>query len=217
LHRKVAHAGAINGLGLTLLKIASPGVPDFYQGSELWNLSLVDPDNRRPVDFSIRTEAFRSLVARARLDPVCNIREMWKDWSDGGIKLFTIWKALCCRRQSMELFREGEFIPLEVAGSRSRHLISFLRRRGSEQAIVAIPRYIAGHLAGGESTLPEGFWAETSLQLPPGSPVCWRNVFTGKTIDNTSGEGNPYLVAGEVLAHFPVALLIAAPNLQHPM
>jgi (1->4)-alpha-D-glucan 1-alpha-D-glucosylmutase len=217
LHRKVAHAGAINGLGLTLLKIASPGVPDFYQGSELWNLSLVDPDNRRPVDFSIRTEAFRSLIARARLDPVCNIREMWKNWSDGGVKLFTIWKALCCRRQYAELFREGEFIPVEVAGGRSRHLISFLRQRGSEQALIAIPRWTAGHLDGDDCTLPEGFWADTALQLPPGSPLCWRNVFTGKTIDNKSGEGNPYLVAGEVLAHFPVALLIATPNLQHPM
>jgi (1->4)-alpha-D-glucan 1-alpha-D-glucosylmutase len=124
---------------------------------------------------------------------------------------------LCCRRQYAELFREGEFVPVEVAGGRSRHLISFLRRRGSEQALIAIPRWIAGHLDGDDCTLAEGFWTDTSLQLPPGSPLCWRNVFTGKTIDNTSGERNPYLVSGEVLAHFPIALLIAAPNLQHPM
>jgi (1->4)-alpha-D-glucan 1-alpha-D-glucosylmutase len=215
LHSKVAQAGAINSLGLTLLKIASPGVPDFYQGSELWNLSLVDPDNRRPIAFSVRKEAFRSLVARPRFDPVCNVREIWKHWLDGRIKQFTIWKALCCRRQYAELFREGEFVPVEVAGGRSRHLISFLRRRGSEQALIAIPRWIANHLDGGDRTLPEGFWMETSLQLPPGSALSWRNVFTGKTIKSASGEGNSYLLAGEVFARFPVALLVSAPHLQH--
>jgi len=216
LYGEVARAGAMNSLGLTLLKIASPGVPDFFQGSELWNHSLVDPDNRRPVDFSIRTEMLRSIVARAGVDPLCNIREIWKHWSDGRIKQFTVWKALCCRRQYAELFREGEFVPVEVVGGRSRHLISFLRRRGSEQVVVAIPRYIAGHPNGGDSTLPEGFWAGTCLQLPQGSPLSWRNVFTGKKVDSTSGEGNPYLFAGEVFAHFPVALLLSATNLQHP-
>src|SRR5579862_605526 len=214
LQGKVAQAGAMNSLGLTLLKIASPGVPDFYQGSELWNRSLVDPDNRRPVDFSIRMETFRSLVALARFEPLSNIREMWKNWSDGRIKQFTIWKALCFRHQFAELFREGEFVPVEVTGGRSRHVISFLRRRGSEQAFVAIPRYIADHLDGGDCTLPEGFWTDTSLQLPPGSPSSWRNVFTGERVDSPSGEDNPYLVAREVFAHFPVALLMSAQNLQ---
>ena len=206
--QKVAYAGMINGLSQALLKIACPGVPDFYQGSELWNRHLVDPDNRRAVDFQIRTEALQALVDGAHFETAGIAGDLLAQWPDGRVKLFMIWKALGCRRQYPELFREGEFAPLEVAGERSHHVVSFLRRLGDEQAILVIPRWVANIPNSGDKTAAGKFWKGTNLQLPPETPNSWRNVFTAKTTESRPGGGKPLIPVGELFADFPVALLV---------
>jgi len=206
--QKVAHAGMINGLSQGLLKIVCPGVPDFYQGSELWNRHLVDPDNRRPVDFQSRSDALQTLVDSAHFETAGIAGDLLAQWPDGRVKLFVMWKALACRRQYPVLFREGEFIPLDIAGDRSRHVVAFLRRHGEEQAIMVIPRWVTNIPYDADTTLAGKFWKGTHLQLPPETPDFWRNVFTAKTTESRHGGGNPVLAAGDLFADFPVALLV---------
>jgi (1->4)-alpha-D-glucan 1-alpha-D-glucosylmutase len=206
---KIAYAGMINGLGQALLKIACPGVPDFYQGSELWDFHLVDPDNRGPVDYRIRTEALQDVMDRADVDTAGLASELLSHWPDGRIKLYLIWKALSCRRKRPELFREGEFLPLEILGDRSQHIVSFLRRRGQEHVLVIIPRWVAGVPDSTDESGSLGFWKGTDLQVPVQSPASWRNIFTTRTIDTTPGAMTQSLAVGELLKDFPVALLTA--------
>jgi (1->4)-alpha-D-glucan 1-alpha-D-glucosylmutase len=206
---KVIYAGMINGLGQALLRIACPGVPDFYQGSELWDCHLVDPDNRRPVDFRFRTEALQDIMDRAHVDTTRIVSELLAHWPDGRIKLYLIWKALGCRRQYPALFREGEFVSLEVIGDRSQHIIAFLRRRGKDQAVAVIPRWVVNIPNGMDEPVPLGFWRGTNLQLPLASPASWRNVFTARTIDTTLDAGSRSIAVGDLLKDFPVALLVA--------
>ena len=205
---KISYAGMINGLGQALMKITCPGVPDFYQGSELWNRNLVDPDNRGAVDFQKRTSALQSLLETATIESSEIFSELQTQWPDGRIKLFTIWKALGCRRSHPELFREGDFIPLPAAGEKSEHIISFLRRRGEEQAIVAIPRWIGGLRDCKNAAACETFWKDTTLQVPPTHAKPWRNVFTGRTIGNGDSTHESAVMATELFADFPVALLV---------
>ena len=208
LLRKVDHAGMINGLSQALLKIACPGVPDFYQGSELWNRHLVDPDNRRPVDFQSRSDALQALVDGAHFETARIAGDLLAQWPDGRVKLFVIWKALGCRREHPALFREGEFIPLKAVGERSLHVVSFLRRRGEEQVVIVLPRWVANIPYSADTTLAGEFWQGTHLQLPPETPNSWRNVFTAKTTESRPGGGNPFLTVRDLFADFPVALLV---------
>jgi (1->4)-alpha-D-glucan 1-alpha-D-glucosylmutase len=205
---KIIYAGMINGLSQALLKIACPGVPDFYQGSEVWDFHLVDPDNRRPVDFRIRTEALQDITDPAYAGIAANTCELPAQWLDGSIKLYVIWKALGCRRQHAELFREGEFLPLEVVGDRSQHIISFLRRRGKEQAVIVIPRWMVNAQDGVQGPASLDFWRGTNVQLPLACQASWRNVFTGRGADATIAEGNRFIAVGDLLGDFPIALLI---------
>ena len=207
MHR-VVYAGMINGLSQTLLRIACPGIPDFYQGSELWDFHLVDPDNRRPVDFRIRTEALQDIVDSARVDSATMAGELLAHWPDGRIKLYVIWKALGCRREQPTLFREGEFLPVEVVGDRSEHVISFLRRLGKDQVLVVIPRWVV-NITDGNAPVPQGFWGGTHLKLPLESLQSWRNVFTARTTEATQEAGRRSIAVGESLGDFPVALMTA--------
>jgi (1->4)-alpha-D-glucan 1-alpha-D-glucosylmutase len=206
--QKVAYAGMMNGLCQTLLKIACPGVPDFYQGSELWNRQLVDPDNRRPVDFQVRTQALQGLAGSASAEAAGMAGNLLTQWPDGRIKLYMIWKALGYRRQHPALFREGEFIPLAAAGDRSHHIVSFLRRHGKEEAVIVIPRWVANIPNSEDTTLAGRFWRGTNLRLPPATSNSWRNVFTANTYDSGLDGSNPFLAVGDLFADFPIALLV---------
>ena len=203
---KVAFAGMINGLGQTLLKITCPGVPDFYQGSELWDFHLVDPDNRGSVDFQMRTEALEYIMDRAPANLTGLVSELLSHWPDGRIKLYLIWKALGCRNSRPALFREGEFIPLAPLGDRCQHVISFLRRRGKDQVLVVVPRWVAD-LPKTMDGSGDKFWSGTNLQLPLESPAAWRNIFTARRTAATSGAGSQLLAVSDLLSEFPVALL----------
>ena len=199
--RRVSHFGLLNSLAQTLLKIAAPGVPDTYQGSEMWDFSLVDPDNRRPVDYVRRRTALRELDAHSDRQKL--VQELIRDKEDGRVKLFVTAQGLRCRRQHPGLFSTGEYLPAAFEGAMSEHAFGFARRLHVETAVAVVPRLMTR--LGTGLPLGEAAWQDTRLLLPDIEPgLEWRNVFTGQTL---SGESAFSL--SEVFADLPVALLIA--------
>lgn len=201
--RRVAHFGMLNGLAQTLVKITAPGIPDFYQGSELWNLNLVDPDNRRPVDYAGRIEALQGIMNREESDREGLIAELLADMTDGRVKLFLIHRALAVRNQHARLFREGDYHPLQVSGPHARQVIAYARRQGDEIAVTVVPRLLAGWLEDGALPLGREVWKETVLEWPEDSPAAWRDAFTGAEVSATDARE-----IGALLHHFPVGLLL---------
>ncbi len=195
--------GALNSLAQTVLKLSSPGVPDVYRGMETWDFSLVDPDNRRPVDFHAIEQQAWELLHRAEHDGAGLIGELLEHSRDGRIKMWVTMRALRFRRDHPELFQNGSYTPLEVTGEKAEHVVAFLRRDREHAAVVAVPR-LAYTLAAGEMRWPLGdLWSATEIQLPfrAGEFV---NVFTG---DVVGAAGTRALSCREVFARFPVALL----------
>ena len=199
--------GAINSLAQRLLMIASPGNPDIFQGMELWNFSLVDPDNRRPVDFALRQGLLTEMDRRTDGGDLAGLcRELLAGYLDGRIKLWTTMQALRVRRQLGDLFHSGNYIPLEAVGSKREHVVSFAREKNGQVALVAVPR-LSFTLAGGVVRPPLGeLWEDTEIPVPAGAPEFVENVFSGERIRATS-VGT--LLCREIFAHFPVALLVS--------
>lgn len=216
--RTVAYFGAWNSLAQVLLKGASPGVPDFYQGTELWNFSLVDPDNRRPVDFKRRAELLTGLIAEEGEDRKALIKNLINNWWDGRIKLYLTYKVLQFRREHRELFTFGDYVPVAAAGTVAGHVCAFARRRGKEWALVIAPRLPARLAAmGGASRggLPpvgavlwgEAVWRDTFLVLPEPAPKIWHNILTGEVVEVKSTSQEKHLSLAATLSSFPLALL----------
>ncbi|MBN1142538.1 MAG: malto-oligosyltrehalose synthase [Deltaproteobacteria bacterium] len=204
LQRKVAHFGILNSLSQTLLKIAAPGVPDFYQGCELWDLRLADPDNRGPVDFDKRRRLLGALPREEALAPEC-LRELLERKEDGRLKLFLIQRALRARQRHLDLFRSGDYLPLTGEGEHRGHLVAFARRSGDSWALAIVPRLCVQLLGGREEwPLGEGVWAETAVPLPKGAPGRWQDAVTGAVL-----EGRKKIFIGRALARFPAALLLS--------
>jgi (1->4)-alpha-D-glucan 1-alpha-D-glucosylmutase len=201
--KKTAFYGAVNSLAQTLLKIASPGAPDFYQGSELWDLSLVDPDNRRRVDFRKREDLLREIKKREERELLPLIEDMLSKREDGRIKLFTIYRALGARKERRQLFDEGEYIALAARGHHKDHLVAFARRKDDEWAIVLVPRLITGLVKVDSMPLGKPVWGDTVVELPEGAPAALKQVFTDKVI-----KCEKVLPVAEVFRHFPAGLLI---------
>jgi (1->4)-alpha-D-glucan 1-alpha-D-glucosylmutase len=212
LQRRVAYCGQFNSLAQVLLKLTSPGVPDTYQGTELWDLSLVDPDNRRPVDFARRAGLLRELKGREEKGVAPLVQELLSHWQDGRIKLYLIHKTLGFRRAHPELFLEGDYLPLPGHGAAKEHVVAFARRRGATWALVAAPRLIAKLCAPGEAPLGPTVWGDTSILLPRKAPQSWRNVLTGEILNADRSSRAMELHLGDVLRSFPVALLSTAPS-----
>ena len=201
---RVQFFGAINSLAQVLLKIASPGVPDFYQGSELWDLNLVDPDNRRPVDFALRRRLLSELEARSYGDVADLCGSLLKELHTGAAKLWTIMRALRLRAEQEDLFRSGSYTPLQCEREKQEHVIAFARSLNHAAVVVAVPR-LAFTLMRGEQRMPLGdAWGAAEIPLPPQSPTEFDNVFTGERV---AASGNRALLCSEVFARFPVALL----------
>ena len=195
--RRVAEIGMHNSLSQLALKVAAPGVPDFYQGTELWDFSLVDPDNRRPVDFALRhrvlDEIRQSSLTRAEL-----ARELYAKWEDGRIKMFLTHAALQARKGEPQLFGEGAYRALSPDGPRAANLCAFARLHGDKAAVVVAPRLVAGLLDG--ARLPPQVFAGTKVPLP----------LEGKRwIDALTGEERSSGAADELFSTLPVALLIS--------
>lgn len=200
----VAFHGMLNSVAQLVLKMAAPGVPDFFQGCELWDLRLVDPDNRRPVDFRRRRRILHEMQRQG-----ARPEELLQRWQDGRIKLYLTWKGLRCRRAHSQLFLEGDYIPLAVTGAGQRNVCAFARRRGSEWLIAAVPWLTTNLVAAGKFPLDESVWGNTGLQLPRSAPRQWRNVFTGETLGTRSGR-EASLSLAEVFRELPVTLLEGA-------
>ena len=130
-----------NSLSQTLLKLASPGIPDFYQGTEFWELSLVDPDNRRPVNFEQRQACLEDLKQKISTDILALVSELLDTKEDGRIKLFLTFQGLQARNQAVELFRDGAYLPLTVTGRWQNHVVAFARRYQDQMAIAIAPRF----------------------------------------------------------------------------
>jgi (1->4)-alpha-D-glucan 1-alpha-D-glucosylmutase len=205
----VAFFGVINSLAQTLLKLTSPGVPDIYQGTELWDFSLVDPDNRRPVAFGERKGILQELQARAaRGDLHALVAELLANYQDGRIKLWTVMGALGARRTHAELFRSGSYLPVYGAGRFREHIAGFARFNDPtrESAISIVPR-LSYSLMRGEIKAPLGeIWGDTEIVLPPGIEGEFVNLYTGEIVRTSPTRT---LLGREVFASFPAALLIS--------
>ena len=198
--------GGVNSLAQLVLKATSPGVPDFYQGTELWDLSLVDPDNRRPVDFRLRERMLTRLDFLAEEHGVAAVAaEVTHDIADGAIKLWTAAQVLRLRRAEHALFRHGSYLPLYAAGPAEQHVIAHARQYEDKTILVAVPRF-ACTLMHGDVALPLGnAWKDWSLSLPSELQGTYRNIFTGAVL-----SADAAMPLAQVFASFPVAVFVTA-------
>ncbi len=210
--RRVAYYGQFNSLSQLLLKLTAPGVPDIYQGTELWDLSLVDPDNRRPVDYPLRRAQLADLKTRLESTDsgqTALARELLKSSHDGCIKLYVTYRTLNFRRAHAELFSRGTYKALEATGARQDHVCAFARTLEDQASITVTPRLVVG-LTDGVEQLPvgESVWKDTRLVLPSDQLAGhYRNLFTGEVYRIAERCGIATLSLAEVCGHFPVALL----------
>lgn len=185
----VAYFGMFNSIAQVVLKTTAPGVPDFYQGSENWDLTLVDPDNRRPIDYRLRQQ----ILDRVSTVPPAGLL---KDWQTGSVKTFAVAKALRIRRETLAL-TEGAYHPIEAVGEKSTHIIAFTRTTGNSSVLVAVPRFVRT-LTKGQKYLPSPQdWVDTRLNYS--SSDRFENLLTGEAISG--------LTAANLFATFPAAIL----------
>ena len=209
-HAKVADIGFYNALAQVAIKITAPGVPDFYQGTELWDFSLVDPDNRRPVDYELRRRLLADLreeCERAGDDRRALVRDLLSTWKDGRIKLYLTMTALQYRRAHVPLFRDGIYAPLETGGAHADHLCAFARVHEGRSLLTIVPRLLYGLLQESWSLpLAPGIWKDTYVTAEPGV-ARYRHLLTGAVLSPIEIDGRPTLPAADVLHDCPVALL----------
>jgi (1->4)-alpha-D-glucan 1-alpha-D-glucosylmutase len=218
--RRVARVGVVHSLSQTLLKLASPGAADVYQGCELWDFSLVDPDNRRPVDFAARsalldqiTSALASGHTRADL-----ARGLYAAPADGAIKLYLIWTVLNHRRANPDLYLRGSYRPVESAGDQKDRVVAFLRVLDGRNALAVAPRLVTP-LMGDDATRPPvgpDVWGETELLLPDSAPARWRNLLTDQVVSATPPDDRRALRLADVFSDLPLALLVEEPPSARP-
>jgi (1->4)-alpha-D-glucan 1-alpha-D-glucosylmutase len=194
----VAWIGYLNGLSMAAVKLTSPGVPDIYQGNEVWDFSLVDPDNRRPVDYARREKLLAGLDGAKPAELLASI-------ADGRAKLLVVARLLALRKAREALFRDGGYTPLRTPGARARHLVAFARRGGSETVITVVPRLMATlDLKPGEAPCGRALWDDARVDLPfIANGTVLRDAITGAAHTITDGG----LDVADLLATFPVAVL----------
>jgi (1->4)-alpha-D-glucan 1-alpha-D-glucosylmutase len=215
--QRIADAGMYNSLAQTLLKLTVPGVPDVYQGSEEWALDLVDPDNRRPVNYARRREDLRAIREALVAPPPGGVADLARALvaakEDGRVKLYVTHRVLDCRRRHARLFGDGAYVPLEAQGARREHVVAFARRLAAETALAVVPRFLA-RLRSAGPPLGAPVWAGTWLGLPEEwTARRYRNALTDDVVEVTTREGRPTLALEAIFGSFPVALLEAADEL----
>lgn len=208
--KAISLCGMYTSSAQTLLKICSPGIPDFYQGTELWDFSLVDPDNRMPVDYDLRVDMLERIKEDlSRKDTLEYAKELTSSMEDGRIKLYITYRTLKLRGEIRELFEKGEYIPLEVSGARSGQVVAFARRFLTIMIIVVVPRFLAKILSSPDPTF-SGAWEDTTVIVPEGPDErVYRNVFTGEEYTRASWQASSGLACSGLFRNFPVALLEA--------
>ncbi len=206
--QRAAEIGIVNSLAQLTIKCTAPGVPDFYQGTELWDLSLVDPDNRRPVDYARRRTLLDEL--RAVAPSAGAVRDLLETRADGRVKMYAMIRALAVRHRLRDTFMSGDYVPIPASGASAMHLFAFARVHEREAAVTCVPR-LAGSLSGRSVTPPVGAdcWNDTRVVLPDSIPAdTFVDAFTGaRIVAERDGDGRRSLAAGTMFAHFPVALL----------
>ncbi|MGE5469527.1 MAG: malto-oligosyltrehalose synthase [Bacteroidota bacterium] len=206
--QRLARFGLINALAQTLLRLTAPGVPDIYQGCETWQFTLVDPDNRQPVDYGERQRRLAEIKALHAGPPegrAARLQVLSDTMEDGRIKLYLIWCALQLRRRWPDLFASGDYLPLAVVGQHAEHALAFARRLDERLVVAVVPRLLAKLQASAELGATD--WADTRVELPERpatvAQLPWCNVLTGERIEPPA-DGLPL---ARLLAAFPVALL----------
>ena len=208
LHETVSRCGIYNSLAQLAIKTCAPGVPDFYQGSELWDFSLVDPDNRRPVDYDRRRRLLAALAAECARDGRQQVAARVLDARDDRLKLFAMSMLLRARAQAPDIFTHGDYNPVTVQGAQRDHVFAFARSHGHRRVIVAVPRLVAT-LTSQVDQSPTGgrVWQDTLLVPPPGD---WsgglHDVVTDRCVPIQPDTGA--IRAADAFEHFPVAVLI---------
>jgi len=198
--------GACNAYSQVLLKMTSPGVPDFYQGNGLWQFRLTDPDNRSSVDYRERTKIMEGVSALESDPTQCAICELLNNWRDGRLKLYLTKKVLSFRRAHKELFLQGEYVPLHITGGKREHVCCFARRREGEWAITAVPRLTAKLVKPGVFPLGEAIWDRAMIALPPAAPRDWVDVLTGQRI----AASRSAIPVSAIFRKLPFAFLVRA-------
>jgi (1->4)-alpha-D-glucan 1-alpha-D-glucosylmutase len=200
----VGYFGVINSLAQTTLKLMSPGNPDIYQGMELWDLSLVDPDNRRPVDFAVRRQMLGDLLRNRDTAKLCG--ELLESYQDGRVKMWITMRGLEFRREHSELFHHGSYVPLE-SSELNQHLCAFARvheeNGQTDMAIVVVPRFAYTLMEGKTIAPAEHAWGDAAIKLPEGAPEQFENIFTGERVQTHNGT----LLCRDLLRTFPVCVM----------
>ena len=208
---RIAKAGMFNSLAQTLLKIAAPGVPDFYQGTEVWNFSLADPDNRRPVDY----DSLQTLLAKLRTDdsddPSALVDQLIADPADGRLKLYVTRSALRFRREHRSLFAKGSYVPLRTVGEKNKHVVAFSRSFRGTTVLVLAGRFFTQLEAAARIPVGAEAWGDTELILRKQvSTGPYRDLFTGKTISPVLRDRDVVLPVADAFSHLPIAMLVSA-------
>lgn len=214
--KRIAQYGMATSLSQVLIKIMAPGIPDFYQGTELWDFNLVDPDNRRPVDYVLRSRYLAEL--QEALDQSGTNREglmkdLLKTSEDGRIKLFVTMVGLQYRRTHRGLVQGGEYLPLDIQGRKREHLCAFARVNHDHAAVVVAPRLLAGLMPGHAGfSIGADTWEDTTVTVPPWKPRGrYRNLFTEERFTSMPEGERHVLPLSQVCGTFPIALLERLP------
>ncbi len=209
---RIARIGLWNSLSQTLLKLTCPGVPDIYQGNDSWDFSLVDPDNRRPVDYAHRQQTLASVRRLNGAPSPGSAAELLETPEDSRLKLYVTSKALCLRKEHPDIFQGGDYLPLAVEGAKAGHVVAFLREVGSASVLVVVPRLVASLLNElGVPPIGPEVWQDTHISFPSRArSEAYRNIYTGESLEPQAGNGGPTINVADVLADFPVALCIRA-------
>ncbi len=202
-HRKLIWRGIVNSLVQLTVKCCAPGTPDIYRGTELWDLSLVDPDNRGPVDFGRLHDILDKSVLQWNANPGKTIRELYGSAFDGRIKQLLTYLLLEERKNNPSLFHFGDYIPVETSGRYKENIMAFLRKSGNSWLLCVLPLHTGGLVSRREGDyLSAVKWKDTMVNLPDGTPREWENLLTGE-----SHAGRPSPEVGELLGELPVAIL----------
>jgi (1->4)-alpha-D-glucan 1-alpha-D-glucosylmutase len=212
--RKISDAGFINSLAQLVLKMTAPGVPDFYQGTELWDFNLVDPDNRRPVDFKLRQRQLNGILDADDVESEDFAESIGRRWPDAIVKLWVTSRGLSLRRHWGDVFTFGEYIPLTAEGGAADHVLAFARRHEEKCIVAVVPRNVyrlcEGNVAAcftkAHGSVVSKIWGNTQVTLPAGCGQRWNCRISNRTYD-TADLAEPSIDAVELFHSFPVALL----------
>jgi (1->4)-alpha-D-glucan 1-alpha-D-glucosylmutase len=227
--QQIADAGFVNSLAQVVLKSTLPGVPDFYQGAEFWDFSLVDPDNRRPVDFEARERSLQALLKTGEGDLERTADHVASRWPADDVKLWITTRCLNARNEWVDVFTFGEYVPLAVNGPTAEHVVAFARQVEEKCAITIVPRHVYGCVAASlqdangkekrnriqmseiirpsESRRDSATWGNTRVALPEHGPRNWRCQLSGGRFEATTTADGLALDVAKLFESFPVALL----------